>query len=525
MCAVAGGGSYNPAVSKQESILLTDNLYGHAFGQLVVVSISSGRITQLERVSVAEAQSLADRSGPLLHDLRGKLVLPGLIDAHVHAIATGLLYISNDVRSLITLAELEAAIRSEAAKGTDFVRLGGLDRSRWSAEELAPLDRAWLDAQVPDRPLFIKSIEGHSAWFNSLAWERIGVGPKLAELKVDAVVAEQMWQSGRVYGETYEELTTEIYDSYSFAERREGMQRVLAEAQRVGLTGIHCLEGYGRYRRHDFEMILELDGQGSDLTLYARDDDPRLASEMQLKRFGGCWCVDGAIGAHTAALSQPYADKPESCGELYFSDAELEAWIESGLTQGMQVCNHAIGDVAIGQAIRVYEELGRRHDLHSIRPRVDHFVLGTEDQAHDCARLGLCCAMQPAFDACWGGENGAYAARLGAARAINSNPVGMAVRAGMKIAGSSDAYITPLDPLAGLRAAMYHHNPAQRVDFDTAVQLFTENAAYLAHQEGERGKIAVGYKADFTVVDGDRSLEGATVAMTIKGGENTWSKV
>ncbi|MCC7478482.1 amidohydrolase family protein [bacterium] len=501
-----------------DCVLLSDNLYGRAPGQLAAVWLSGGRIHSLRDLSAAEASQLLDSSEQRCMDLRGRLVLPGLIDAHVHAIATGLLYISHDVRGISTLAELEAAIRAEAAKGTDVVRLGGLDRSKWSAEELAPLCRAWLDAMVPERPLFIKSIEGHSAWFNSLAWERIGVGPKLAELKVEGAAAQQMWDSGRVYGETYEELTSEIYDSYSFEERRSGMLRVLEEARRVGLTGIHCLEGYGAFRRHDFEMILELDGQGCDLTLYARDEDPRLAAEMQLKRFGGCWCVDGAIGAHTAAISQPYADKPESCGELFFSDAQLEAWIEAGLSRGMQVCNHAIGDVAIGQAIRVYEGLAARHDLQASRPRVDHFVLGSEDQAHDCARLGLCCAMQPAFDAYWGGESGAYASRLGAKRAIDSNPVGMAVRAGMKIAGSSDAYITPLDPLAGLRAAMYHHNPAHRVDFDTAVQLFTENAAYLAHQDDTRGKIAMGYQADFTVVDGDRSLLGSVVSSRVKNG-------
>jgi predicted amidohydrolase YtcJ len=332
-----------------------------------------------------------------------------------------------------------------------------------------------------------------------------------------------MYRSGRVFGEPYENLTTELYDSYSFDERRDAMRRVLTEAAQVGLVGIHCLEGYGRHRRHDFSLIQDLDGDGCDLTLYARDDNPELAAEMGLTRFGGCWCVDGAIGAHTAAISKPYADKPESCGDLYFSDAELEAWIESGLTRGMQVCNHAIGDVAIGQALRVYENLAARHDLQRIRPRVDHFVLGDEQQARDCARLGLCSAMQPAFDAYWGGREGAYAKRLGPDRAEHSNPVGMALRAGMKIAGSSDAYITPLDPVAGLRAAMYHHCEDQRVDFDSAVRLFTENAAYLAHQEDRRGSIAAGQQADFSVLDGGRDLLAARLAATVKGGEIIFS--
>lgn len=303
------------------------------------------------------------------------------------------------------------------------------------------------------------------------------------------------------------------------------MQLVLAEASRVGLTGIHCLEGYGNHRRHDFEMIMELDGHGCDLTLYARDDTPELAAELGLTRFGGCWCVDGAIGAHSAAVSAPYADcaGDHCCGELYFDHATLLAWIERGLSRGMQVCNHAIGDRAIDQVLDVYEELSQRYDLGPLRPRIDHFVLGNEAQAKRAAALGLCCAMQPAFDATWGGSEGGYAKRLGAERAMQSNPVGMAVRSGFRIAGSSDAYITPLDPLGGIRAAMYHHNPEQRVEFETAVRLFTEDAAYLAHQEDSRGKIANGYQADFTVVDGDRKMQDAKVWKTVKGGEVVFS--
>jgi predicted amidohydrolase YtcJ len=70
---------------------------------------------------------------------------------------------------------------------------------------------------------------------------------------------------------------------------------------------------------------------------------------------------------------------------------------------------------------------------------------------------------------------------------------------------------------------MQHHNPELRVDFETAVKLFTEDAAYLAHQESSRGKIAPGYQADFTVVNGDRALHGATVSATIKSGEVVYS--
>jgi predicted amidohydrolase YtcJ len=423
------------------------------------------------------------------------------------------------VRSVATLDELADAIKAEAGKGKPAVRLGGLDRNKLSEADQQRLSMKWLIDLVQDRPMFIKSIEGHSAWYNESAWKMIGADVVLAKY-ASAEEAAQMRERGRIHGHAYEELTTPVYDSFSFEERRVGMELVLAEAARVGLTGIHCLEGYGEHRRHDFELILELDGRTCDLTLYARDDTPDLADELALTRFGGCWCVDGAIGAHSAAVSAPYADceGDHCCGELYFDHAALSAWVESGLSRGMQVCNHAIGDRAIDQILDVYEALGARYDIAPLRCRIDHFVLGNEAQAKRAATLGLCCAMQPAFDATWGGPDGGYAKRLGSERAMQSNPVGMAVRSGFRIAGSSDAYITPLDPLGGIRAAMYHHNPELRVDFDTAVRLFTEDAAYLAHHEESRGMIANGYQADFTVVEGDRAMKEATVWKTRKGG-------
>jgi hypothetical protein len=93
------------------------------------------------------------------------------------------------------------------------------------------------------------------------------------------------------------------------------------------------------------------------------------------------------------------------------------------------------------------------------------------------------------------------------------------IRAGLIVGGSSDSYIMPLDPLKGMRAALNHHLPEMRVDFDTAVRMWSHNAAYLAHQEAERGSIEPGCQADLTIVDGTRELAAdAAVAYTLKGG-------
>ena len=503
----------------EASLLVSDNLFGHPAGKLAAIALRDGRIAALHLPAPDDMASLTQRYAGRLLDCRGLLVLPGLTDAHVHAVATGMMMLGSDLHGVTQLAELEAAIRAERELGRDTVRLGGLDLSRLQLKDGERLDQQWLDALVADRPLIIKSVEGHSSWFNSYAWNLLGISEVLQNCQLPAEEQQQMREEGRIYGWAYEELVDPIYDSFNAAERREGMLRVLKVAAAAGLVGLHCMEGYGLRRREDFQLLLELDGQGCDLTLYCRDATPRLALELGVPRFGGCWCVDGAIGAHSAALSEPYADKPQSSGELYFSDEELTHWVRSGLSAGLQVCVHAIGERALKQIIGIYERLAPAADLAALRPRVDHFILGTPAMAARAAALGLVSAMQPAFDARWGGAEDGYAERLGPERALNTNPVGSMIAAGLRVAGSSDCYITPLDPLGGIRAALRHHNPAHRVDFDTAVRLFSADAAYLAHQEGARGRIAVGQQADFTVVRGDRTLaEDAAVALTIKNG-------
>lgn len=502
------------------SLVLGDNVFGHPPGEMVAVGISAGAIGDVRRFPAAELAELLAQAGDGLLDARGKLVLPGLIDAHIHALASGMLMLSTDLHAISTRSELAGAVREAAQEGGEFVRLGGLDPSRLG-DEIGEITRAWLDELVPDRALYIKSVEGHSAWFNTRAWQRIGVDAVLEALAVPAARRREMHEAGRIYGNAYEQLTTPIYDSYSFEERRAGLELVIARATQVGLTGLHCLEGYGEHRRHDFELLLERGRRGDiDLTLYCRDSTPALARELGVKRFGGCWCVDGAVAAHSAALAEPYRDRPELLGELYFSDAELTGWIEAGLREGMQVCLHAIGERALDQALTSFEALAGSYDLAALRPRLDHFVLGTPALAERAARLGVISAMQPAFDAAWGGADGGYALRLGAERALRTNPVGQMLGCGLKVAGSSDCYITPLDPLGGIRAALQHHNPEMRVDFATAVNLFSREAAYFSFDEDRRGLIAPGYGADFTIVDGDRALaDSAEVWMTIKAGE------
>jgi predicted amidohydrolase YtcJ len=131
--------------------------------------------------------------------------------------------------------------------------------------------------------------------------------------------------------------------------------------------------------------------------------------------------------------------------------------------------------------------------------------------------------MQPQFDAAWGHPGGMYDARLGATRARTMNALGSAKRAGVTLAGGDDSPVCRLSPLAGMRAAVAHHNPEERLRVEDALLMYTYDAARFGHAETATGCLAVGYDADLVVLEGDPigagSFDGIRVAETWRRGE------
>ena len=131
------------------------------------------------------------------------------------------------------------------------------------------------------------------------------------------------------------------------------------------------------------------------------------AVELDLSAIGGDLAADGSIGARTAALSRPYADRPEA-GVTYFDDEVLEGFFHDGHGAGLQVGMHAIGDRAIEQVLRAWESVYHRLDsrerrhFRARRHRIEHFEMPTAEHVERAAMLGLAVSMQPTFDLEWG---------------------------------------------------------------------------------------------------------------------------
>jgi len=505
--------------------VIGDGLFGYS--GLHLAEIRGGSFVRITAVSQEQADSVL-AAQPSLLDARGKLVFPAFIDSHAHILGEARRRLEVDAFGVANCDELVERLRQSPHRGGLLLVADRLNFNALSEIEQRKLKSA-LDAAFPRQAVQVKSIEHHSCWFNESAWGLAQVDEMAVKLGLPSAQLEQMRASGRIHGALYEALSETLYDTFTVEDRRAALAELMEALPAIGVACVHSLVGYGTDRRADIRVTLDAAEATDtvDLVVYPRTMDINLVKELGLPRIGGCILLDGAIGARTAAVREPYADSEGNFGVLYFTDEEFEHFARECAAAGLQLCVHAIGDAAIEQGVRVYERLQTDFDLHALRPRIDHFCLATPEQCENAATLGVASSMQPAFDHYWGKPR-VYMKALGESRALAGNPLGTALRAGMIVGGGSDAPITPLDPRLGIHAACTHSNPAERLDFAQAVKLFTSGSAALAHMERSVGAIAPGYQADLVVMPAGTSGENiheAEVLNTIHRGHVVYKRI
>jgi predicted amidohydrolase YtcJ len=494
------------------------NRLGDALGRRLdlAVAVENGRITAV--VPAAEAPGLgADR----VVDLGDATLMPGFVDAHVHLSATGLADQGADLRQARSVAELLDRVRAAAAGGEGLLWGDGYDETRFDAPELpAPAE---LAEAAGGRPVYLSRVDGHQGL---ATLDVLGDSGALEATGCDRDPAGA--PTGVTRGEANHLARRFALDTLPADRLLAAQDTALAQAARRGVACVHEMGGPDIAGRRDFELLLDrVEDLPIEVVGYWGDLDLDYATDRKLAQVGGDLFLDGSLGSHTAALSTPYDDRPGTCGVLYHDDAELTELYVRASQAGIQVGVHAIGDVAIGQALRCARRAMRAVGptaFRGCRHRVEHVELLGADGADRMAELGLAASVQPAFDAAWGGPDGMYARRLGPRRAKSMNPFADLWRRGVPTGGSSDARVTPLDPWHGVAAAVHHHRPSQRLGLPVALEVFTLGGRILARQERVSGTIEPGQRADLTAFAGDvlaadpADLEGGEAIFTMVAG-------
>jgi predicted amidohydrolase YtcJ len=190
----------------------------------------------------------------------------------------------------------------------------------------------------------------------------------------------------------------------------------------------------------------------------------------------------------------------------------------------LQIALHAVGDRAAEQALTAYERALEQYPRSNHRHRIEHFEIYDEGLARCAQRLGVHLAIQPPFNLYFGGHTRLNPI-LGEERALRSDPVRSLIDAGIQVGGGSDSTVTPLKPLYGVHCAVNHSNPAERLDIERALQLYTLDNAAMAFEEADKGSIQEGKLGDLVVLAQDpltvaqESIGDISVDLTVVGGK------
>ncbi len=431
-------------------------------------------------------------------DLDGSLVTPAFVDAHVHSTNTGLMLGGPDLGGIRSAVEVLDVVAAHAkALPERAVLLGfGWDESTWTDQRLP--DAAELDRASGGRLVLLSQKSMHSALCSSAM---------LAAGGAEAEAAPGYDPSGWLRRAAHHVVRGIALGSISAAQRRDAQTTTLRAAAALGIASIHECGGPITSSEEDFTGLLARSGADNGLPevygYWGELMGAAKAKELGAVGAGGDLFADGALGARTAHLREPYldSDEPGACGHGYVTAEQVEEHIVDCTRHGLQGGFHAIGDQALTTVIAGYRAAAARVGLERLRAarhRIEHVELVDKAIIAGLVELGLVASMQPAFDRLWGGDNQMYVQRLGLNRTMEANPMGAMHGVGVALAFGSDSPVTPLDPWGSVRATMWHHNPAYRMSAKAGFAAHTRGGWRAVHRDDE-GVLVPGASATFAV--------------------------
>ena len=499
------------------------------------------RDDRIAAVGPAGAVRAAASPGARVVRLDGATVIPGLIDAHCHVSDVGYLAAGADCSqpSAADVPAIQARLRAAAERTPEGSWVTGSGYVEYKLREGRHPTRAELDEAVPGRPAVLYHTSLHAAVLNTAALKEAGFADGQPDPPGGAFGRDQ---DGRLDGVVYERPLFALFErnlrndiARMGADERARLVRVAGRRlAALGLTAACDAD----MRRDSFAAFAEADARGAlsqrIYGLVVHDQvDWLLASGLRGRHSGRLaaeavkiW-ADGGMSSRTAAINGSYPVPPYGSGIMYFDRGELTEMVRDFDARGFQVCIHAQGDRAIETVLDAYAAVLSGGAGNPRRHRIEHGGAMYPPLAARAAALGIVVASQPGFLSALG--DGFAEAFPGQRDQLYSFASWR--RAGITVAGSSDAPVITADPLVGIRDAMLRRTgggrvlgPAERLSARDALALYTTHAAFASHRENEIGSLEPGKLADFTVLDRnplETEPEGITniqVLATVLGG-------
>lgn len=472
-------------------------------------------------------------------DAKGKLVMPGFNDSHVHFLDGGAGLSSVNLRDAKTPAEFVERIKNFAAKQPKgrWILNGNWDHENWTPNNLPTAQM--IDAATPDNPVFINRLDGHMALANSLALKMAGVDKNTKDVAGGLIVRDAGGNPTGILKDAAMDYVYKVIPEFSFAEKTEFLQTASDYAASLGVTSIQDMSA-----GTDVGVYQELLRQGKLKTrVYAVSPLPdwerwqragiHYAFGSGMIRVGGLkGFADGSLGSTTAWFFEPYLDAPNSTGLAGAEIPNMYGEVSAADKNNLQVLIHAIGDKANDTILSIYERVAKENGNRDRRFRIEHAQHLRQQDISRFGADGIIASMQPYHlmdDGRW-----AYK-RLDEKRLKSTYAFRSLLDSGAHLAFGTDWFVAPLNPFLGIYAAVTRRTlddknpngwfPEQKISVEEAVRAYTVGSAYAEFQETQKGTISTGKLADFIVVSDDIfkinpiEIRNAKVLMTVVDGK------
>jgi predicted amidohydrolase YtcJ len=500
-------------------------------------------------LAVGTSDDIKALAGPKTRviDLRGRRVVPGFYDSHVHLLGSGMRLGEVALKDAKDEAEFGRRLREFDQKlPRDRWLLGGeWDHDRALGGQLPTAEL--IDKYVPDRPVFLRRYDGHMAVVNTRVLKMADITAKTADLPGGVIYRKPGTQEPTgLLRDNAMGLVDGLVPAPSETEIIEAVRAALAEARQAGVTSVQDMDGSGPAARRTLFRVYQQLARDGKLTVRVDLRWPLGEWEALDKLgveagFGDDWVriggvkgfVDGSLGSSTAKMFEPFVNEPGSTGVFVTPPDKLRRDITAADRAGLSVAVHAIGDRANAELLDIFAEAAKANGPRDRRFRVEHAQhLRPQDYAR-FKELGVIASMQP-YHAI---DDGRWAeGRIGAKRCASSYAFRSLLDAGAKLAFGSDWSVAPLSPILGIDAAVNRRTlddknpmgwfPEQKISVAEAVEAYTITSAYAAFQEKDRGSIEAGKLADLVVLSRDILAEKerdhiaeAAVVLTVVGGK------
>ncbi|MBL8130704.1 MAG: amidohydrolase family protein [Anaerolineae bacterium] len=484
---------------------------------IVVVDEETGRVRSVGRLDFRTTMPPVKRV-----DLRGRTLLPGFNDAHVHIWKLGLLLtVQVDARRAAApdIPTVIEQFRQRAAAVPAGTWLTGRGYNEVDLPEKRHPTSADLDQVSTDHPVALTRTCGHMIVANSLALRLAGITAETPDPPGGVIVRGEDGQPTGLLQETAMGLLTRAIPPYDDETMANAIRAAMAHQLRLGITSatdpLLTPDHLRVYRQLDSAGHLDVRVNGLPIRRPDGGTETYPLPDMHHSDFLRVDTVkffaDGGLSGATAALSEPYKVTGER-GVLRFDTNELLDLMWEAHDAGFRIATHAIGDVALDQVIGVYETLHARKP--GLRHRVEHLGLPSPEHLRRLKAIDAIAVPQTVFLAALGTAFRRYLPDHFLPRCY---PVRAMLNAGLEIALSSDAPVVPDDnPLLGIKAAVDRFDPLgeaiapeQTISPYEALYAYTMGGAIASGDAANRGSITPGKWADLIIVNGDPLREAA----------------